>query len=70
MTLCIMTLSIERYYAVTIYTERHHTEYHYANETAHIRHQLRERAVLSCHRFLIKSGVETLNKIKYSYVSK
>jgi hypothetical protein len=31
--------------------------------TAHIRHQCRKIAVLSCHRFLISSGVEKMNKI-------
>ncbi len=33
------------------------------NGTAHIRHQCRKKAVLSCHRFLIKSDVEKLNNI-------
>jgi hypothetical protein len=56
--------------SVMIYTDHHHTECHYANGTAHIRHQCRETAVLTCHSFLINSGVETLNNIKYLYVSR
>jgi hypothetical protein len=33
------------------------------NGRAHIRHQCRKKAVLSCHRFLINSGVEKMNNI-------
>ncbi len=33
------------------------------NGTANIRHQCRKIAVLSCHRFLINSGVEKMNNI-------
>jgi hypothetical protein len=33
------------------------------NKTAHIRHQCRKIAVLSCHRCLIKTGVEIMNNI-------
>jgi hypothetical protein len=33
------------------------------NGTAHIRHQCRKIAVLSCHRCLINSGVEKMNNI-------
>ena len=35
------------------------------NGTARIRHQCRKTAVLSCHRFLINSGVEKRTKFKY-----
>ncbi len=31
------------------------------NGTEQIRHQCRETVVLSCHRFLINSGVEKMN---------
>jgi len=34
-----------------------------ANGTAHIRHQCRKTAVLSCHRYLFNSGVEKMNNI-------
>jgi hypothetical protein len=37
------------------------------NGTAHIRNQCTETAVLSCHRFLINSGVEKMNNL-YSYL--
>jgi hypothetical protein len=33
------------------------------NGTAHIRQQCNKTAVLSCHRFLINSGVEKMNNI-------
>jgi hypothetical protein len=33
------------------------------NGTARIRHQCRKTDVLSCHRFLINSGVEKMNNI-------
>jgi hypothetical protein len=33
------------------------------NGRAHIRHQRRITAALSCHRFLINSGVEKINNI-------
>ncbi len=33
------------------------------NGTAHIRHQCRKTAILSCHRFLINSSVEKMNNI-------
>jgi len=33
------------------------------NGTAHIRHQCRKTTVLSCHRCLIKTGVEKMNSI-------
>ena len=33
------------------------------NRTAHIRHQCRKTAVLSCYRFLINSGVKKMNNI-------
>ncbi len=33
------------------------------NGTAHIRQQCKKTAVLSCHRFLISSGVEKMNDI-------
>ena len=36
-----------------------------SNGTACIRHQCRKTDVLSCHRFLINSGVEKMKKIKY-----
>jgi hypothetical protein len=31
------------------------------NRTAHIRHQSRKTTVLSCHRYLINTGVEKMN---------
>jgi hypothetical protein len=34
-----------------------------SNRTAHIRHQCRKTPVLSCHIFLIDSGVERMNHI-------
>ncbi len=34
-----------------------------SNGTARIRHQCRKTAVLSCHRYLINSGVEKMNNI-------
>ncbi len=33
------------------------------NRTTHIRHQCRKTAVLSCHRFIIKTGAEKMNNI-------
>ncbi len=33
------------------------------NGIAHIRHQCRKTAVLSCHRFLVNSAVEKMNDI-------
>jgi hypothetical protein len=35
----------------------------FQNGTVLIRHQCRKTAVLSCHRFLINSGVEKMNKV-------
>jgi len=35
----------------------------YSNKTSHIRHQCRKTTVLSCHRFLINTGVEKINNI-------
>jgi hypothetical protein len=35
------------------------------NKTAHIRHQCRKTAVLSCHRCLINTGVEKKTTFKY-----
>jgi hypothetical protein len=37
--------------------------YNLHNGTAHNRHQCRKTAVLSCHRFLINSGIEKMNNI-------
>jgi hypothetical protein len=34
-----------------------------SNGTAHIRHQCRKTADLSCHRYLFNSGVEKMNTI-------
>jgi len=34
------------------------------NETAHNRHLCRKTAVLNCHRCLISTGVEKMNKIE------
>jgi len=33
------------------------------NRTAHIRHLSKKTSILSCHRFLIKTGVEKMNYI-------
>jgi len=59
-TLSIMTLSIMAVISGTILNQKHFYKF---NGTAGIRHQCRKTAVLSCHRFLINSGVEEMNNI-------
>ena len=52
------------------FTEPEHSSFNgtahpFLNGTARIIHQCRKTAVLSCHRFLINSGVEKMKKFKY-----